>query len=197
MPHLIRSLSRPGATTKGLRHPKEACVNCHFFSKEQRIVTDDEREKAKNKDFSWLGDYETLKCSRTVWDDGYWTEDSPGRDPEGRFGEIVARDRKGWCFFWPYHRGMLVTAAEILEKRESEAREAATDRKHVLWGLRFAVAGLLISAVVGGFQAYYARDSARAAWAAVVAKEKPLGSAQKAPPVPVNPAAPSPAARPK
>jgi hypothetical protein len=171
-------------------------VNCHFFkirrgagqSSGENAVGEEERGRARSGDFGWApegtqGSYNILGCHMGVW----MGTDNPNQGKADRYEVIVETDRRGSCFFWPYHPHMRFEAAETLQKREYEAREAARDRRHTIWGLWIAGTGLVANAVVGIGQIIAASRTAPAG----AINEKPPGSSLKAPLAPGSPAAPT------
>lgn len=184
------------------RHPQPACVDCHFFeitrlvaghARIAGVVGEADRDLArKNKFEEWapVDDDATaniLGCHLGVWQETF----SPNRPKEGRYDEVVVKNRND-CFFWPYRPHMGLEAAKTLEKREYDAREAARDRRETIRGLRLATFGLIITAVVGFGRILAAIWAAIRTTPAVPVTEKPPGSAQKAPPIPASPVAPTP-----
>ena len=134
--------------------PKQSCVNCHFFAKRIPATggtsiyhpTPPERESARNGNYGWVRpreDYpQVLCCQKGVWDEGYHF------DKDRRHEEIVARDRKDFCFFLKYHEGMLFPAGQELERRQRELREASRDRRLTIWGLFIAAIALVANLIV-------------------------------------------------
>lgn len=124
---------------------KQACVDCHFLIRHcgpegPRIVLE-ERRAIRKHDYSWLGSDFLLGCHFSVWDE-------PSRsDQETRDQIILETDRRASCFFWKYRPGMLVKAAEVLQNREAERREASRDRRLTCIGLWIAAIALLVGAI--------------------------------------------------
>jgi hypothetical protein len=131
-------------------HPNESCVNCHFFSGRYAVATGpypfeveaDKRALSRENDISWINHIMSLECSRLVWSEGFDAK------PQDRFRTIVETERKGYCFFFPYHPGMLQPAAELLEKRSAEAKDAHHDRRLTIGGLLLAATALVVQAVL-------------------------------------------------
>ena len=127
---------------------KKSCVNCHFFVKNLRDnnreltfdVSANERDLCRKNNFSWQKE-ESLACHLSVWDEGY-------RLNQSKYDLIVQQNRSNYCFFWKYRPGMLQPAAETLQKREMEIREASKDRRLTIIGLWIAALALLISVVL-------------------------------------------------
>lgn len=105
----------------------KSCVKCHFFVTllEQRPfeIRETERLLASQNNFEWVRSVNGLRCNMTVWDEG-----AGGCEPD-RYKRIVTTDRANSCFFFPYQPGMLLPAAEVLQKRKAEADDAAVDRE--------------------------------------------------------------------
>jgi len=119
---------------------KQTCADCHFFYKEARTadgtfpseITREEREKARKEDYSWQSKSYALSCHMKVWDEGHNFDKS-------RKHQIITQDnRRNFCFFWHHHPGMLFHAAQMLQQRQAEAREARRDRKLTIYGLWLA-----------------------------------------------------------
>ena len=131
-------------------HPREACVNCHFFMELHAFPTGpsplevkaEKRALSRGNDFSWINHIMSLECSHLVWSEGF------NAKPQDRFRTIVETERKGYCFFFPYHPGMLQPAAELLEKRSAEAKDAHHDRRLTIGGLLLAATALVVQALL-------------------------------------------------
>lgn len=128
---------------------KPLCINCHFLVDIYQtfdpdigghigysFIPDEDREKWKQEKQIPKKDF-PLKCHFDVWD--YLR--SSNMDSK----EILKKDRKGFCFFWPYHKGMTFEAGAILQKRAAENEAANRDRKLTIWGLWIAALSLVIS----------------------------------------------------
>jgi hypothetical protein len=130
-------------------HPRQACVNCHFFTEIHAVangplpleINDGKRAKARQNDFTWINRIMSLKCSRLVWSDGFGATTD-------RFQSIVETDPTDFCFFLPYHPGMLDPAGVELEKRISEAKEAKKDRRWIAYGVWVAVIAIVVQAIL-------------------------------------------------
>lgn len=128
--------------------PRQACVDCHFFLSERRVsdphadeVSEELRKKCREDDFSWHGDGYSLMCSFLVWDEGYKVKD-------GQFYElIVETERKDACFFWPWHPGMLIPAARVLQSRERAQADADRGLRLTRRSLYVAVGALAVNTV--------------------------------------------------
>ena len=138
---------------KLFQSPKNSCVDCHFFLKSYRdsnepdkfVLTEDEREKVRDGDFSWHDDTEApvaLACDMEVWDQGVG-----GFPSHDRWEFLVNRERKKSCFFRRHEAGMLLSAAKELQRREMIAAEARHDRGLTIAGLFIAAIALAVSMV--------------------------------------------------
>ncbi|MFQ6613625.1 MAG: hypothetical protein ACE5D1_02170 [Fidelibacterota bacterium] len=103
------------------------------------------RERCKRNDFSWMKPYHSLKCHFGVWDMGFRF------DPENKYEVICKMNRKDFCFFLEYRKGMLLPAAERVQERQAAYHEAARDRRLTIWGLWIAGFALLVNV---GFEIY-------------------------------------------
>jgi hypothetical protein len=63
--------------------------------------------------------------------------------------EINQTPRENYCFFWKYRPGMSFEAAQVLQKRESDNREASKDRKYTEKSLRMAMVAIIVTAILG------------------------------------------------
>ncbi len=132
----------------------QQCIKCHFLSRtldnysggdgQKRILNKKERQDAEIFGFSFLGKTCHLFCHFEVWDEVNQVDEVRDR----KF-EVLKRDRTNFCFFWPYSPEMSVKAAEILQKREADNREASIDRKRAVKGLWIAGIGLGVSSLLG------------------------------------------------
>lgn len=138
--------------------PRQACVNCHFFSKSYRdrpqalnmAVNEQERTAVRRGDFEWHDSSPAvvaLSCRMNVWDQGV-----TGFPHEDRYGLLVETERRTYCFFRAFQPGMLFPAAEELQRRESAAAEARKDRRLTIIGLWIAAAALLVGAIIDVIQ---------------------------------------------
>jgi len=105
-------------------------------------VRSEERAKTRRGDYSWLLDDYALACHFGVWDEGH------NFDKAARHAVIVETDRHDFCFFWRHRPAMLLPAAEVLQKREAERREARYDRKLTIVGLWIAAMALAVNLLV-------------------------------------------------
>ena len=134
------------------KFPRQACVHCHFFIWESRgpasgdvwtsTVPEQERKQARAADYSWHKNDLPISCYFGVWDQGY------NFDGSKKHELLTQTDRRGFCFFWKYRPGMLIPAAEVLQKRDAEARAARVDRLLTIVGLWIAAFALLASTFV-------------------------------------------------
>ena len=127
------------------RWSKQACIGCHFLIKQSNPykfeVTLLERKAIRKRDYSAFEHY-SLGCHFGVWDEGH------NFDKDRKHEVIVETDRKDYCFFWKHRLGMLLPAAEILQKREADNREATRDRRLTVYGLIIAAAALGVNAII-------------------------------------------------
>jgi len=132
-------------------HPKESCVSCHFFGKKtlrpandlEQSVSEDERRQLQANDFSFIADDNVLPgCQMKVWT-SVWKVNKTKL-----IEEVITTDRKNFCFYWPYRPGMAFLAAQTLQKRAAETKEAAHDRKLVIYSLWLAVIALFVQAIL-------------------------------------------------
>ena len=129
---------------------KQYCVDCHFFVKEDRSRTPpwssaislENRKKTRIDDFSWKRDSEAIGCAYGVWDEGHDFERSK------RHEILVGTNRKNFCFFWKYQKGMFVPAAKILQEREAAQRKARRDRILTIVGLWIAAIALAVNTFI-------------------------------------------------
>ena len=117
-----------------MRHPTD---NSDF----KFCVNNENRKKIKNRDISWVPEHKTLCCYFGVWDEGI------GRIRDSYYEILVQTNRNNQCFFRKYQEGMLIPAAERLQKQETENRQAKIDRRLTIIGLWVAAFGILASAL--------------------------------------------------
>jgi hypothetical protein len=129
---------------------RQTCLQCHFFVKEARlpeipggvatfVVDAVERAKAARADYSWKADQYALACDFKVWDEG------ANFDAAQRHTLITQANRRGFCFFWRHHRGMLLPAARELQKRDEQIAKTRVDRRFSAYGLWLTALGLLLN----------------------------------------------------
>jgi len=126
--------------------PDRCCLNCQFFLKRVHAmglaggeITSDERKTLEQRftkgSGKWLMDVVGFKCHQGVYD----------KKDASDWDQILPKDRKESCFFFPYHEGMDVKAADVLERRIADRCEAERDRaltKRAFW---VAFAALVVS----------------------------------------------------
>jgi hypothetical protein len=71
------------------------------------------------------------------------------------FSCFVKTEREGFCFFLPYHPGMLDPAAVELEKRRAAAKEAGEDRKLTQHSLKLTQHSLKIAVIALVVQTFF------------------------------------------
>ena len=130
--------------------PKQSCVDCHFFMRRNgqcsgnlEEIKEPERKSLRQGGDPWASRNCELSCSFGVWDEGLDFFDFLEAN---RYQVIVETNRRGFCFWWPYHPGMLLPAAKILQEREAKNRDAEHDRSLTRRGLRIATFALFINA---------------------------------------------------
>ena len=130
--------------------PDKCCNRCHFLEKWERssgsktcfAVSTEERQRLlagnewnTNSHVPW-----SLACNKGVWDSANFRKDS-----NCDLHTITTEDRGESCFFYPRTPGMFFPAADELEERVANRREAERDRaltRHTLW---VAIAALIVS----------------------------------------------------
>ena len=144
-------------------HPKQACVDCHFFVKEYREentgrplsfeIKQEDRDLCRRDDYSWHLDHYAVKCDFGVWSQGY------NFDSRGRHRIIVEAERAGKCFFWPWQPAMLLPAARVLQEREAADKAASKDRRLTIVGLWIAAIALAADVILRLLAAFGLLDS--------------------------------------
>jgi hypothetical protein len=127
--------------------PRQACVDCHFLTNERRVsdttsrneVSEAQRNQTRGNDLSWHRDSYCLMCDFLVWDEGFKVR-------EEQLYEIIVETEREDCFFWPWHPGMLLPAARVLQERAAVREERDRELRLTRRGLRFAGIALLINA---------------------------------------------------
>lgn len=137
--------------------PEKACVNCHFFAikthqtNDFRLVTEEEREEAREGDFYWSKNVSDLACYRGVWS----YHRTPRQSSEEMKEEYVERDRERECFFFRHRPGMTLETAEKLHDRKKE-RERFEKRNSVLWwSVLIALFGVIVNAAIQLLTLFY------------------------------------------
>jgi len=124
---------------------KQTCAGCHFFirthiQRDGRAFTleisDSNRLKAENGDVSWQRDAEALSCHKGVWDEGV------GVHGTSKAQLISAVRRNGRCYYFAYHPGMLLPAAEKLQEARPAKLLEGQKYRLAIYGLVLAVIGL-------------------------------------------------------
>ena len=139
--------------------PGQCCLNCVFLAQVVRSETPTEPEpghlewkkqvKPMNPVFRQkLARGErigmvTFRCDQAVWGDR-----RGDTVPEGKPLELLTKDRGELCFFYEYSPDMTLTAANELEKRATDRREAKRDRNVVKWGIIVGLAGAVLGAAL-------------------------------------------------
>lgn len=128
---------------------KQACVDCHFLMKSgfgARLGVSTQDRAALRRGDCALEDFWSLGCYMGVWDEGH---KSAKRD---RLQTIVEIDRHRFCLFWPFRSGMLFTAGQVLQERESASADAKRDRLLTIIGLWIAALALVAQLIVTFFR---------------------------------------------
>ena len=145
------------------------CIDCHFLagmniSTNTKEITEDVRVHIRNKN-DGSNEYHKkfyqnghLCCFFNVWDRQQKIlpqekldilDISNQKTIEYLKKEINQTPRENYCFFWKYRPGMSFEAAKVLQKRESNNREASIDRKHTKTSLRMAMVAIIVTAILG------------------------------------------------
>ncbi len=66
--------------------------------------------------------------------------------------ELNEKDREGFCFFFPYHEGMLFPAAKVLQEREAENGQLKMSNFYTRIGLYISAGALVANALVTYFK---------------------------------------------
>jgi hypothetical protein len=127
-----------------LKHPEQACINCHFLQEQltyESVDTDsDDRIQLIKGTFRKYESDDYFFCHFLVWSEGYESQRIE------HIKNLIETDRRGFCFFWPYHPGMMMPAAETLQKRAVESAETEKNRRltrRSIW-----IAGIALAANV-------------------------------------------------
>ncbi|HKQ49708.1 MAG TPA: hypothetical protein VJZ71_16665 [Phycisphaerae bacterium] len=134
--------------------PRHSCLKCHFLMRWDRpstgadnkmLVTQKMREDLERGVGPMMacGSNYHLACFHNVWDDAN-PHDSVGADLQSR----LRAERGESCFFYPYTPGMFFPAAAELERRESDRREAKSDRRMAMWGTVIGLLGVILGALL-------------------------------------------------
>ena len=129
------------------------CRNCHFFAKERfdrngtkvfLPLDRDERDDVRLNQERPVSDDFSLVCHQGVWDE----EQLPVRmNLEFMDVELNKTPREGQCFFFPYNPGMLIKAAEEMQKRQEENRQLKKSYEHTRIALYIAAGALAVNAI--------------------------------------------------
>lgn len=129
---------------------KNKCVNCHFMHRQHRDesgreykmeIARPERNKAKRNDFSWQKDYESLGCYKGVWDEGYNLANENKHN-------IIAKQRRTHCYFFPFQAGTFLNAAEKINEMEIAKKNSTRNYRIVIYGLVLTIIGLIIKLLI-------------------------------------------------
>ena len=156
---------RRGATIRAMSDPipdsdwsANCCAWCHFFARAtlkdaprswDEITSLDRRHLAGrvNTDSPLVvGKGFKLACYHGVWDLDYVTEDA-AQELTAKFAETLTRERGYSCFFYSHTPGMSFPAAEELEGRQADRREAEADRRLTRKSLRQSRKAFLVAVV--------------------------------------------------
>ena len=140
--------------------------HCHFLSlnKEQTYhseLSENVREEIRNgKILNLYPPNGGLCCYLKVWDASQMSRNEYAKKKLAAQGEnqifiqilkeqINQTARDNFCFFWKDRPGMSFEAAQVLQKRESDNREASIDRKDTKTSLRMAMVAIIVTAILG------------------------------------------------
>lgn len=131
---------------------KPLCINCHFFCRGGESIRDDnflieEKGRRALKEKNYEDDirevHRHLACYFKVWD-----ERVDNKLKNERITIVSEIDRKDRCFYKEYTPGMAFDAAEILQRREADYKEAERDRKITRRALWTAIIALIINTII-------------------------------------------------
>ncbi|WP_217557753.1 hypothetical protein [Vibrio metschnikovii] len=129
---------------------KKNCRNCHFLTKEYTSIDSDfetsnsfsnvERCEIDRMKANPIKDHYAAKCHMSVWREG------ATKDPD--FYKKVITSNRSNCFFYPYQKGMLFKAAEIMQKRQQDNEHLKRSNMYTRIGLWIAAGALILNVVV-------------------------------------------------
>lgn len=133
------------------------CPDCHFVCRWSRQIdsrkscfemSQEDRETLRvvKKAFCLADKGYTIGCYFGVWDAGEPTPQEPGSTRD--LDCYVSKPRGEKCFYFGYTPGMGFAAAEELQRRAADRREAARDRALTRKAIWVAVAALIASIVI-------------------------------------------------
>ena len=146
-----------------MEDPEPRCPDCHFLctrakdeqsnpftlgpvSKETRDKLNKSKETARNWIIYHVGNTPPC-CYKEVWSSPFSIQEEKFPEETDKILEELQADRKEKCFFFQYREKLSFEAAEELEKRKADRREAQKDRKHTWW-LVLATLGLVVVNIV-------------------------------------------------
>jgi hypothetical protein len=129
---------------------KHNCRNCHFLSKEyvedntgrqlNFIVSEEERKQIELQEKNPIKDRYSTECHMGVWREGATKKEN--------FIELVVKNKRDNCFFFPYQGDMQFKAAEVLQKREQDRNVLKQSNMYTRIGLWVATGALLLNALI-------------------------------------------------
>jgi len=134
--------------------PEKCCLNCNFLANtiENRPnwISREDRERLRGGEDLLIKAQRFLGCYHNIWD-----EANPLRLDFEELRRVLVKDRGYSCFFYQFTHGLFFQAAETLERRAADRREAEADRDLSREALELTQKGL--------------RYTRRALWVAVIA----------------------------
>ena len=130
---------------------KKNCVNCMYlitgypkgrFDERESCLGEYERDKIRNKDFSWKINERDLSCHY-----GVWSELLEEVIPNFATFEELTKERK-ICLFYPFSNELLLPGAVELQKHEAEYKAKSSSNRYTTIGLFIAAAGLLLNSII-------------------------------------------------
>lgn len=79
------------------------------------------------------------RCSREVWSEELFNDTWEPTTQKCNH-EILAKERKNFCFYFPCRQGMRMEAAQVLQERESEQKLRAREKRSIKFWIGIAIA---------------------------------------------------------